>query len=163
VVARLSADAAAGAATLSLESAVAGREIPALLNADDKSLIWIGDSQHAAIRAVSGGTVSIDTDPGAAGDQGLLRAYLAGTPVTRVDVATFQIRSDPGDRKPYLSIDRHRGAEHRVADGVSDLQVVTVAAHRHYRVALTAMSDVADPLSGAPLTHTISADVAVRN
>ena len=159
VVARLSADAAAGATTLSLESAVGGKGVEALLNAADKSLLWIGDAQHAAVRAVSGDAVEIDTDPFAPGDQGLLRPFLAGTPVTRVDVTTFRIRADRGGA-PYLAVDRYHGNDQRIADGVSDLQVEAVVPRHHYRVDLTATNQAA---TGEPITHAMSAAVDLRN
>jgi hypothetical protein len=112
---------------------------------------------------VSGDAVDIDTDPFAPGDQGLLRPFLAGTPVIRVDVTTFRIRSDPGGGAPYLAVDRYRGSDQRIADGVRDLQVEAVVPRRHYRVDLTATGEASDATNDAPVAHTLSAGVDLRN
>lgn len=163
VLARLSHDVGTGSTTLSLESEVPGKTIESLLNPFDKGLIWIGDTQHAMVQALSGGTITIDTDPRATGDQGLLRPFLAGTPVSRVDVFTFEIRPATERGLPFLALDKHRGTPLQVAEGMSDLQVATVEPGRHYRVTLTGRSDMDDPVTEAPITRRVSSEVTLRN
>ncbi len=56
------------------------------LNTGAQSLLLIGDSENALITGVNSTALTIDTNPLLAGNQGLARAYPAGTPVYRVDV-----------------------------------------------------------------------------
>ena len=162
-VAHLTLQSAAGATSLSLASDYAGTPVTSLLNATDKSLIWIGDSDHARVTSVTGNSIEIDTDPTAAGQQGLARAYLPGTPITRIDVFTFQVEVDSDTGKPWMRINKHRGSEDPAAEGISDLQVTTVTPGQRYRVALTARSETADPIAGQVIERTLSTDVRLRN
>jgi prepilin-type N-terminal cleavage/methylation domain-containing protein len=162
-IAHLSAQAAAGATSLSIVSDYSGTPVTSLLNASDKSLIWIGDSDHARVVSVSGTTIQIDTDPTAAGQQGLARAYLPGTPITRIDVFTFQVENDRSTGRPWMRIDKHRGTEDPAAEGIADLQVTTVTPGQRYRIALTARAETADPVGGQTLERTLSTDVRLRN
>lgn len=162
-IARLSATAVAGSTSLSLFSNYPGTPISHLLNVADKSLILVGDSQHARVTAVSGNTVSIDTDPTTNGAQGLARAYLTGATITRVDVVTFQIETDAGTGQPWLRFNKHRGSEDPAAQGISDLQITTLVPGAHYQIALTARSETADPIDGQMVTRSLSSDVRLRN
>ena len=163
VLAELAADAVAGSTTLTLASTVSGRDVDGLLDPSERSLVWIGDKQHALVQAVSGDSITIDTDPLADGDQGLLRPFLAGTPVSRVDVTTFEVTPGSERTPPYLGLDRHHGTLLEIGAGVGDLDVATLLAGRHYRVILTGRSDLDDPAIGAPMTRRVVADVALRN
>lgn len=162
-IARLSAAAAAGGTSLSLTSDYAGTTVSELLNVDDKSLILIGDSQHARVTSVSGNTVNIDTDPTTNGAQGLARAYLTGATITRVDVVTFQIETDAGTGLPWLRFNKHRGSEDPAAEGISNLQITTLVPGGRYQIALTARSETIDPIAGQLLTRSLSSDVGLRN
>jgi Tfp pilus assembly protein PilW len=147
--------------TLSLASNYTGITIATLFNNSDKSLIWIGDTQHARVTAVSGNTITIDVDPTTTGNQGVTRRYLNGTPITRIDVFTFEIVEDVATGVPWLRIDRHRGTEDPAAEGISDLQITAVDPGEQYRVTLTA--EAIDPVTHAVLTQTLSSDMRVRN
>ena len=167
-VARLSATAAAGGTSISLASDYAATTVSQLLNGTDKSLILIGDGQHARVVSVSGNTVNIDTDPTTNGAQGLARPYVAGTAITRIDVTTFQVEHDGDDgdcdsRLPWLRFNKHRGSEDPAAEGISDLQVATMVAGAHYQVTLTARAEATDPVGGQVLTRSLSSDVRLRN
>jgi prepilin-type N-terminal cleavage/methylation domain-containing protein len=162
-IARLSAAAAAGSTSVSLISDYPGTTVSQLLNAADKSLILIGDSQHARVTSVSGNTVNIDTDPTTNGAQGLARAYLTGATITRVDVVTFQIETDADSGLPWLRLNRHRGSEDPAAEGISDLQITTLVPGGRYQIALTARSETVDPIAGHLLTRSLSSDVRLRN
>jgi type II secretory pathway pseudopilin PulG len=162
-VALVHGPAAAGATSLTIASNYDGLAIAALLNTSDKSLIWIGDSDHARVTGVSNNTIEIDTDPTAAGQQGLKRAYLPGAAITRIDVFTFEILVDDRTGNPWMRIDKHRGTQDPAAEGISDLQVTTIVPGRRYQVALTARSDTADPIGGTHLVRTLSSDIRLRN
>jgi prepilin-type N-terminal cleavage/methylation domain-containing protein len=162
-IARLSASAAAGSTSLSLTSDYPGTTVSQLLSGADKSLILIGDSQHARVTSVSGNTVNIDTDPTTDGAQGLARAYLTGATITRVDVVTFQIDTEDGTGLSWLRFDKHRGSEDPAAEGISNLQITTVVPGGRYQVTLTARSETIDPIAGEPLTRSLSSDVRLRN
>jgi prepilin-type N-terminal cleavage/methylation domain-containing protein len=162
-VARLSAAAAAGSTSIALASDYADATVGQLLNGTDKSLILIGDAQHARVVSVSGTTVTIDTDPTTNGAQGLTRAYVAGTPITRIDVTTFQVETDADTGLPWLRFNKHRGSEDPAAEGISDLQVATLGAGAHYQLTLTARSESPDPVGGQVLTRSLSSDVRLRN
>ena len=162
-VASVSAFAAAGATSITVTSNFPSLTVGDLFNPGDKSLLQIGDSQHAVVKSVSGSTLTIDTDPTTMWDQGLARAFLPGTPVSRVDVSTFEIALD-GSGLPGLEVDKHRGGpKERTGEGISDLRVTAIEAGRHYRVALTARSEREDPLTGQLLMRSLVSDVHLRN
>jgi len=160
-VATLSGAANAGDTTLSLASNYAGVSIATLFNDSDKSLLWIGDTQHARVTGVSGNTVTVDVDPTATGNQGVARRYLPGTPITRIDVFTFEVVQDESTGVPWLRIDKHRGTEDPAAENISDLQITALDPGEQYRITLTAKSR--DPVTHAVLTHTLTSDMRLRN
>jgi prepilin-type N-terminal cleavage/methylation domain-containing protein len=162
-IARLTASAAADGTTLSLASDYPGINISQLLNLTDKSLIVIGDNEHARIKAVSGSSIQIDTDPTTNGLQGIGRAFLTGTTITRIDVTTFQVETDADTGRPWLRFNKHRGSEDPAAEGISDLQITTLVPGGRYQVALTAQSEVVDPIRGQVLSRTLTSDVRLRN
>jgi len=147
--------------TLTVASNFAGVSTADLFNTTDRSLILIGDTQHARVTLVSGNALHIDTDPTTAGDQGLTRTYLAGTPITRIDVVSFFIANDPLTETPSLRLDRHRGSIDSAAEGITDLQVTPVISGLQYQITLTARGK--DPVSGADTARTLSADIGLRN
>jgi prepilin-type N-terminal cleavage/methylation domain-containing protein len=162
-VARLSSRADPGDTVLFLASNYAGISIADLLNSSDKSLIWLGDTEHAVVTSVAGGMIHIDTDPSTNGEQGVARAYLPGTPITRIDVSTFEVVPDDVTGIPWLRLNKHRGSQDPAAEGISDLKITATVPGRRYQVTLTARSETADPVSGQLLTRTLSSDVSLRN
>jgi prepilin-type N-terminal cleavage/methylation domain-containing protein len=162
-LAKLTAPANAGDTSIAVASTVAEKTDSDLLNTTDKGLIWIGDGDHARIRSMSGGTLVIDTDPTQSGNQGLLRSYPPGTPVSRVDVHTFTVHNDVVANVPALYLDKHHGMSIVAADGISDLKVSTLAPGSQYRVKVTARSERKDPISGAYTTRSLVTDVRLRN
>jgi len=162
-VARLSWRADPGDTVLFVTSNYAGIALADLLNNSDKSLIWLGDTEHAVVTSVDGGMIHIDTDPSDNGAQGLARGYLPGTPITRIDVFTFEVVADGTTGIPWLRLNKHRGSQDPAAEGISDLRVTTVVPGRRYQVSLTARSETADPVSGQLLTRVMSSDVSLRN
>jgi prepilin-type N-terminal cleavage/methylation domain-containing protein len=162
-LAKLGGYAAAGATTLTLVSMFPDTAIAELFDDESKSLVWIDHRQHAQVTAVSGDTITIDTDPTVSGNQGLWRAQLVGTPLSRVDVSTFAVTRDPETGKTRLELDKHRGDARAVADSITDLQVTAITPPGRYRVTLTARSERSDPLSGLPFVRTADIEVALRN
>jgi len=162
-VATLTAPANAGDTTLSLASSDPTETIADVFNANDKRLIWIGDTQHALVTAVHDGSIDIDTDPTTAGSQGLPRGYLPGTPITRIDVLTFRVMRDRQTGVPWLRIDRHRGTQDAAAEGISDLQVVPLTPAQQYQVTLTEQAAANELTAGVPASLTLSSVVRLRN
>ena len=158
----LAAPADVGATTLTLASTDANTTIAGVLNTNDKRLIWIGDTQHALVTAVRDNSIEIDTDPTTHGSQGLARAYLPGTPISRIDVLTFRVVRDRQTGVPWLRIDRHRGTQDAAAEGISDLQIVPLTADQQYQVTLTEQAAAGDMAAGAPATLTLSSAVRLR-
>ncbi len=159
-VARLTAFAAAGATSIAVASDFAGFAVSDLFNTSDKSLLVLGEGQHAIVRSVNPPSLTIDTDPSTPGDQGLDRAFLAGTPITRVDVTTFEV--DPSELPANLSIDRHRGERERVAEGIEHLRLITVEPGRRYRLSLRARQ-ASFAGEGSLPTRTLVSDIRIRN
>jgi uncharacterized protein (DUF433 family) len=162
-VATVTAYAAEGATTLSVASDYPAIPLSDLFNASDKSLILIGDVQHAVVTSLNGGAIEVDTDPTAMGNQGLHRAFLPGTRVTRIDVLTFEVTQDSSTGLPVLHLDKHRGTTSRSAEGIDDLRVTTVVPGRRYEVTLGARSELSDPVTGVLLQRALTSDIWVRN
>jgi len=162
-VARTTNFAAAGSTEISVDSEYSTLSVAALFNSSDKSLVLIGDTQHAVVTSVSGANLSIDTDPTTPGNQGPPRAFLAGTPITRIDVTVFTVASTTIDPLPGLLIDKYRGAPLRAAEGIVQLRLSSVAAGRHYRLAVTARAERRDPGTGQFPTRTLVSDIHLRN
>lgn len=71
--------------------------------------INIGGRENAKITNKNGGTLTIDTDPYAAGLQGLQYEYPAGTPVYLVKWKTYWVDSGK-PTEPLLRVDEHIGS-----------------------------------------------------
>lgn len=162
-VAVLSAPAAAGAVTLSVDSNVAGQGLAELLDTEARRLIAIDDVENAHLTLVGSSLIEIDTDPTVAGAQGLSRGFAAGTPICRVDVTTFGISTDgAGTTHLFRDLNQGRGPE-PYADAIADLRIVPLEPGRVFEISLTGQSHGVDPLSEAPLQRTLTSIVAVRN
>lgn len=162
-LATMTARADAGTMSLTLNATVAGKTVGDLFNTSEKGLIWVGDGDYAKVRSVSGDVLTIDTDPTASGNQGLLRSHPIGTAISRIDVQTFQVQNDPEADLPSLTVDAHHGAVVAAAEGITDLQLTTVTAGRHYQVTVTGRSERQDPINGAYLTRHLTSDITLRN
>lgn len=137
----LASAAGAGATTLTLATA-------ASLDTWARSLVFIDERESALVRSVSGSTITIDTDPTKAGNQGLANSVSRGASVCRVDVATYSI---DGATKT-LRLDLQQGDGPRVlADGIVDLRVIIDSSgmQPQYQVRLTGETGQIDPVAGA--------------
>jgi prepilin-type N-terminal cleavage/methylation domain-containing protein len=124
-------------------------------NATTKRMLYIDDFESAIVRAVGSNTITIDTDPMTAGNQGTVRAYPAGTTICRVDVTTYSINS----ARRTLRMDLNQGAGPvELADGITDMSVVvaTGGAQLQYTVTLTGQSSKKDPTTNSLITATLT-------
>ena len=162
-VAVLSANANAGATSLSITSSVTGKALADLLNTSDMKLINLNNEINAHVMSVGGSSITIDTDPATADNQGLDRGYPAGTPLCRVDVSTFTVAAD-GDGDKHLYLNQHQGQGALLfAEGITNMTVTTVEANKQFRVTLSAETRDKDPMSGETLTRSLGSDVTRRN
>ncbi len=162
-IATLSAGAIIGATTLSVSSSVVGSSPSSLLDTFAKSLILLDGSENARVTAVNGSSITIDTDPALAANQGLLRAYPAGAPICRVDVLTFRVYTDETTGVPWLGLDANQGGGSQpVAEGISSVTIAAVAA-KQYQATLTARSHSLDRVTRAYLTRALQSNVTLKN
>jgi len=163
-VVSLAAATAANATTLSLASEVAGQTVAELLDTASRRLITLNDTEFAHVVAVAGTSVTIDSNPNLAGNQGLSRPYPTGTTICRVDVTSFEIRYNLSLGRYELTRDRNQGVgPEPLADSIVAMDVTTVVAGKEYAVRLTGRSERADPMSGVDLERTLESSIRVRN
>jgi Tfp pilus assembly protein PilW len=158
-VAHLTAAAASGATTLTLDSAAG---LAGLNDPTNRRLIFINDNELALISSVSGNTISIDTKPLVVGPQGVSRAYAIATPICRVDVVTYTV--DTNTMKLMENDNQGAGAQ-AVMDGVTNLKIaaIPVGANQKYQVTLTAKSSQSDPMTLAYTYRSLSSTASTRN
>ena len=149
-VAELSADVNAGDTQISLDSTSG-------IDAGSRRLIMIGASDHAHVVSV-GGTVTIDTDPTQAGNQGLGRGYLSGTPIRRVDVRTISLIAEA------LVLDDNQGEGiHELVSGISNFEIDPIDGDR-YELTLTGSVEVRAAQHGqSTIEQSLVADIFMRN
>ena len=148
----IATNAAAGATSITVTSAAG-------FNATNKRLIYIDDNENAMIKSVSGNTLTIDTDPSASGNQGLSKAYPAGTAICRVDVTTYSIDTT----KRTLQADLNQGgAAIAIADGINAMSIVVNSAgiDPEYAITLTGQSSKKDPTNNALVQATLSGKIS---
>jgi hypothetical protein len=159
-VAFLTLPAVNGSTTMTIESNVPDESVSMVLDNGNKRLIHIGGSEFAHITRMSGNILTIDTDLGTTGDQGLGGSYPAGTPICRIDVLTFAVDSTAND----LTLDENHGdGPQPLANDIGDLTISTVEAGARYEIEITALSEDADPTTGTKLTRILRSDIALRN
>lgn len=147
----LSANASSGDTTLSVAD---GSEF----NTTTKSNICINGIERAVVTGVSGDTLTIDTDPGTAGNQGLSDSY--DTSAMTVDICVVKIISysivqetDASGNTVYtLKRNENLGAGRQpLAENVIDLQVANTTTNASGKIIswdinpLTAQTDKVDP------------------
>ena len=152
-VATLSAHVDAAATTINVNSS-------SQLNTSALGLLLIGDSENALVTNVNSTAVTIDTNPLVAGNQGLARAYPAGTPIYRVDVLTFQVATGTSQLQRD---DHHGGGAQAAVEDITNLQVLTVTANKVYDLTLTASSPQVDALTHQNLTSSLRSKVTLAN
>ena len=138
-------------------------------------MIHIGtSSEYAAITAVSGSTLTVDTNPAdASSSQGITQNYAAGTPIGEICVVTYAVfndgndpsyeRHDPGH--PVLKRNVNAGGFQPVAENITDMQLRHLGSGE-IEVLLSSRTDRADhkfQSNGGYRTYTANTRVKVRN
>ena len=120
----LSAAASAGDTSITLGSGE-GSEF----NTTKKKVIRIGDLESAVVTSISGDTLTIDTDPTDAGNQGLENEYQLGDPVSIVKVISYSIVEETEDLEKVYTLKRNENLEagrQPLAENIVDLQITQV-------------------------------------
>jgi prepilin-type N-terminal cleavage/methylation domain-containing protein len=147
-------------------------------------MIHIGTgSEYATVTAISGSTLTIDTNPAdAAGSQGIARNYAAGTPVGEIYVVSYAVFNDDNDpsfdyhdpghpvlkRKVndvgFMTVDTPV-IEDIVAENITDMQLSHLGSGE-IEVILSSRTDRADhkfQSNGGYRTYTANARIKSRN
>lgn len=139
-VVTLSAAASEGDTSLSVSD---GSEF----NTTKKKVIRIGDLENAVVMGISSDTLTIDTDPTTAGNQGLENDYESGDSVCIVKVISYSIVEETEDSKTVYTLKRNEnlGAGRQpLAENIIDLQITQVGNTIDINP-LTAQTDKRDP------------------
>jgi len=118
-VTTLSAAASAGDTSISVAQG-------SVFNTSKKKVISINGLENAVIKGISGGTLTMDTDPTTTGNQGLANNYASGASVCIIKVICYSIVEDTeGSNKVYtLKRNENLGAGRQpLAENIVDLQV----------------------------------------
>ena len=149
-IATLTADAAAGATSLALSSTTG-------LDIGSQSLLLIDWNEHIRVTATQP-SLTIDTDPTQAGNQGLSRPYLIGTPVSRVDVRTLWLDGDT------LVLDENQGSSPiDLVGNITNFEATPIFGDQ-YELAVTAAATVPNATPGMlTVTRDLVSIITVRN
>lgn len=133
-LASLSTSALSGATSLSLQSATEASKF----NTTSKKVICVGGAENALITAISGSTLTIDTDPTSANNQGLTGDYGVGTSIYLVKAITYSIVSNTLKRNENTGAGRQP-----LAENIENLQISQSG--DSINISLTARTDKPDP------------------
>jgi hypothetical protein len=156
-LATLIAAAPAGTVTLTL-AAGKGSEF----NLTTKKLIFIGN-ENTVITGITGDTLTIDTNPASAGNQGLSRAYPATTAIALVKVITYEIVDNTLKRNENTG-----GGSQPIAENIENLQIPPQNG-TFITISLTARTSKPDTHYTHPTTgdhyrrRTLSSEIQLRN
>ncbi len=147
------------------------------LNAGNKKVFYIGRNETGIVKSSSNsksrrGTLNIDTDPSAEGNQGLAGQYSAGdTPVELLKVITYTIAIDTRNYDtptPILRRNEHiGGGAQPLAEHIEDLRITPDG--NTLIIALTGRTPKPDPTYRHPVQGdgyrrlTVTAQVQMRN
>jgi len=134
----------------------------ARFNTTTKNSIFIGGMESAKVTAISGSTLTIDTDPTTSGNQGLIRSFDAGSEVNLVKAVTYYVEDNT------LRRNENTGAGGQpLAENIEDLQIAY--ANKIANISVLARSREMDS-SYRDATHndhyrrrTLVSNVTVRN
>lgn len=114
---KLTTAAPAGSTTITVN--LSGPEAQALYRPGD--VIYIGeDFENAKVTATAGNQLTIDTNPGTGGNQGLTKSHGQWSEVGKITVITYEIFTAP----PTLQRKENDGPFQVVAADITDLQAV---------------------------------------
>jgi Tfp pilus assembly protein PilW len=95
----------AGSTTITLTSGEAAH-----FNTTTRRTISVGGKENAEIVSISGNTLTIDTNPPLAGNQGLTYGYATNMPVYAVMHATYAIDTTTNPNAPVLTVEKYQAA-----------------------------------------------------
>ena len=143
--ATLSSNASAGNTTIDVTPVDSNKSVSDLFDTNDKKVICINGVENAVVTAISGDTLTIDTDPN--NNQGLLNTYdatAATINVCVVKVLSYSIVQDP-DGSYILKRDENLGAGRQpLAENITNLQFF-LSGNTIEIKPLTAQTDKLDP------------------
>ncbi len=168
--------------TLSTAVSAGATQIPLSLNNSDTDtqynvgdIIHIGTtSEYATVTAISGNTLTIDTNPAVTGsNQGLAQNYAANTPIGEIYVVSYAVFNDDNDPSydkhdaghPVLKRSVNAGGFQPVAENITDMQLQHLGSGE-IEVTLSSRTDRTDhkfQSNGGYRSYTTSASVKVRN
>lgn len=138
-------------------------------------MIHIGStSEYATVSAISGNTLTIDTNPGDAGsNQGLAQGYAAGTPIGEIYVVSYAVFNEDNDPSfarhnpghPVLKRKVNGAGFMPVAENITDMQLLHLGSGE-IQLTLSSRTDRADhnfQSNGGYRAYTTNARVKVRN
>jgi prepilin-type N-terminal cleavage/methylation domain-containing protein len=138
-------------------------------------MIHIGTtSEYATIKAISGSTLTIDTNPGDSGsNQGLAQDYAANTPIGEIYVVSYAVFNDDNDPSydkhdaghPVLKRKANGGGFQPVVENITDMQLQHLGSGE-IQLTLSSRTDRADhkfQSNGGYRTYAANAKVKVRN
>lgn len=127
-----------GNTTLTLDPDSAGYEATPKFRVND--LIRLGDhTEFAKVTAVSGQTLTIDTNPTTTGNQGFAIPHPAGEPIREVNIITYTVFNEANDPSyanhlpghPVLKRKHNENIYVDLAEDVEDLQIIPHAPPRY--------------------------------
>jgi type II secretory pathway pseudopilin PulG len=158
----LSASVGSGATQIPLENTEGLRAGDVLFLGEDRLIV----------RDVGTSTITIDTDPDVAGNQGISGSYPVGTyvnpiPIYRLTALEYYIEIDPGLNRPVLIRDDMVEGKRTLAENIQELKVDPDGNDQPlYTVWLTARTRVGDPdylENDGFRTRTLESRVRLRN
>lgn len=125
--------------------------------------IFIGHTgENARVVSRVGSDLTIDTDPSAGGNQGLVKGYPASTPVYKVKRIAYEINNNILRRREGSG--SNLGNYYILAENVTDFQFTPAAdGQAYYTITLTGRTARVDPSTKNYRTVTLRAGVKVRN
>jgi len=157
----LSAPAVKDAAFVLSVTPDAGVSLTDSLDAANKRLIQIGETEFAWVTAVGSTSLTIDTKVSTPANDPVTVFHPSGAEICRVDVITYTVDTTTN----RLMRDQNQGAGAQiVAEGISNMKITP--ATRKYTVVLTAVPErnTKDPVTGNTFaSRTLTTDIWMRN
>lgn len=147
-VATLDSAESAGTTDIDVSPVDASKSVSELFDTSDEKLICIDGIENAVVTAVSGNTLTIDTDP--PNGTGLLRDHRSGASVCVVKIVTYSIVDDGGGSYTLKRNENLGGGAQPLAENIVNMQFTQVTDTNGNVVSieidpLTAQTDQPDP------------------
>lgn len=155
--------------TLSLNATETGNQY----NVND--IIHIGTaSEYVKVTAISGSTLTIDTNPTVGGNQGLSESYASGMEVGEISVVSYAVFNEANDSShtyhdeghPVLKRNVNGGHFQPIAENITDMQISPLGSGEkpvEIQLTLTARTDKPDPRYSANSGYrTLDMDIRIK-